>query len=68
MITLSLNDALAIARKEIDNVNDAYLFNGTMFCRCSARQAARIETALLESCDMGVIVSACGDEFSFDFV
>lgn len=69
MITLSLNDILAIARKEIDSPHDAALFNGTLLCRCSYAQACRIQTAIEESSDIQVqMFRELGDEYVFVFV
>lgn len=50
--------------------DSAAFYNGTLFVSdCTALQAARIETALIEHFRAGVIVSPQGTgEFSFDFV
>ena len=47
--------------------NFAYFAYGTLAVECSPREAAKIETALLEFVNGGVIVSKAGDEFLFDF-
>ena len=44
------------------------VFFGTLFVECDARAAAKIETALIEAIDCGVIVSKVGHEFAFNFV
>lgn len=41
---------------------------GTLFVECTPRQAAKLESALIESFVCGVIVSAIEEEFAFDFV
>jgi hypothetical protein len=47
--------------------NLAYFAYGTLAVECSAREAAKIETALAEVVNCGIIVSSAGDEFLFDF-
>lgn len=47
--------------------NLAYFAYGTLAVECSAREAAKIETALAEVVNCGIIVSSAGDEFMFDF-
>ena len=46
---------------------DINFYAGTMFAVCDARQAAKVETALIEALKCGVIVSKVGPEFAFDF-
>lgn len=41
---------------------------GTLFVECDSKQAAKIETTLLDYLKCGIIVSKIGNEFSFDFV
>jgi hypothetical protein len=41
---------------------------GTLFVNCTAEQAAKIETMLIEMKCGGVIVSKTPAEFAFDFV
>lgn len=41
---------------------------GTLFVECDAKQAAKIETALINLTRKGVIVSKTPAEFAFDFV
>lgn len=41
---------------------------GTLFVECTAKQAAKIETMLIETMKMGVIVSKVDEEFAFDLV
>ena len=43
-------------------------YAGSMFVKCDSRQAAKIETALIEALKCGVIVSKVGSEYAFDFV
>jgi hypothetical protein len=47
--------------------NNGHFIDGTLFVPCDAQHAAKIETALLENLDGGVIVSRVGPEFAFDF-
>ena len=42
--------------------------NGTLFVECSIPEAVRIESALLEYVDCGIILSRVGDESAYDFV
>lgn len=41
---------------------------GTLFVECNAKQAAKIETMLIETLKAGVIVSKIDEEFAFDLV
>ena len=43
-------------------------FNGTLFVECTAREAAKLESAFIEALPCGVIVSSVEGEFAFDFV
>jgi hypothetical protein len=52
----------------IVGTNDARFFCGTLFVRCSAKEAVKIESKLLENANFGVILSRIGDESAFDFV
>ena len=42
--------------------------NGTLFVECTIPEAVRIESALLEYVDCGIILSRVGDESAYDFV
>lgn len=42
--------------------------SGTLFVECSVRDAVRVESALLEYVDCGIILSRVGDESAFDFI
>ena len=42
--------------------------NGTLFVECSIPEAVKIESALLEYVDCGIILSRVGDESAYDFV
>jgi hypothetical protein len=53
--------------KVLKTDNRAYFAYGTLAVECSAKEAAKIETALAEVVNCGVIVSSAGDEFLFDF-
>ncbi len=46
----------------------AEFYAGTLFVKCNAAAAAKIETALIKALRCGVIVSKVGPEYSFDFV
>jgi hypothetical protein len=54
--------------KVLKTDNRAYFAYGTMAVECSAKEAAKIETALLKDATYGIIVSKAGEEFLFDFV
>ena len=41
---------------------------GTLFVECTAKQAAKIETMLINTLKTGVVVSKVGEEFAFDLV
>ena len=60
--------ALEAAGTIVNRLLDAEMYAGTLFVRCDSKQAAKIETALIESLKCGVIVSKVGPEYSFDFV
>ena len=47
---------------------DINFYGGSMFVFCDSKQAAKIETALIEALKCGVIVSKVGPEYAFDFV
>lgn len=65
----TLAKALTEARVIIgsNRESDAYLFNGTMFVKCSVPEAIQIESALIKA-GAAVILSRVGNESSFDFV
>lgn len=46
----------------------AEFVNGTLFVECMPREAVKIETALLEVFDFGIILSRVDNEAVFDFV
>lgn len=46
---------------------EAVFYAGSLFVQCDSRTAAKIETALIEVLECGVIVSKVGSEFAFDF-
>lgn len=41
---------------------------GTLFVECTPKEAAKIETKLLDTLKCGIIVSKIDEEFAFDFV
>lgn len=49
-------------------VTTADFFGGSLFVECTVQQAIKLETALLESLDCGIIMSRVGAESAFDFV
>ncbi len=53
--------------KVLKTDNRAYFAYGTLAVECSAREAAKVETALSKVVTCGIIVSKAGDEFLFDF-
>lgn len=52
----------------LGEANKAEFTFGTLFVDCTAAQAAKIETALNEMNQGGIIVSKTPAEFAFDFV
>jgi len=46
----------------------ADFYYGTLFARCNAAEAAKLETKFLDNFGFPVIVSKVGNEFAFDFV
>ena len=59
---------LDIVAEVLENNRSAEFFYGTMFVDCTPRQAAKIETALIDAMNLRMIVSQSNSEFSFDFV
>lgn len=56
------------AAAKIVNEDAMQFYFGTLFVKCTSYEAAKIETALIEALQCGVIVSKVGLEFCFDFV
>lgn len=52
---------------DVQVANTAHMYAGTLFVACTPRDAAKIETTLIENLNCGVIVSRVGPEFAFDF-
>jgi hypothetical protein len=59
---------LDIVAEVLENNNSAEFSYGSMFVDCTARQAAKIETALSEILNCSVVVTPGAEEFAFDFV
>jgi len=59
---------LSIVADVLENDRSANFYNGSMFVDCTARQAAEIETTLLEILNCGIVVTPLREEFAFDFV
>ena len=59
---------LSIVADVLENDRSADFYNGSMFVECTARQAAEIETTLLDILSCGIVVSSCSGVFAFDFV
>jgi hypothetical protein len=59
-----LNEVATVLKEE----RKACFFNGSLFVECTAKDAARVETALIELTKGGVIVSGYSNEFVYDFV
>ena len=55
------------ALSDVQVANTAQMYAGSLFVTCSARDAAKIETALINNLNCGVIVSKVGPEYTFDF-
>lgn len=60
---------LAIVGKVLKQDDTANFCYGTLFVpEITAKQAAKIETNLIEALKCGIIVSKAGNEFCFDFI
>lgn len=59
---------LAIEDALVGETPPVEFYAGTMFVKCNAYTAAKIETSLIKALRCGVIVSKVGPEYSFDFV
>lgn len=59
---------LDVVAEVLKSDNSAAFTCGTLFVECTAKEAAKVETALLEATACGVVVSGVGTEFAFDFV
>lgn len=60
---------LAVVGKVLKQDDTAAFAYGTLFVpEITAKEAAKIETALIENFKCGVIVSKTPNEFAFDFV
>jgi hypothetical protein len=53
---------------EVVGEGKAAFTNGTLFVECSVPEAVRVETALLDYVNCGIILSRVGDESAYDFV
>lgn len=61
-------EAAAQAAVETVTKGKAVFYAGTLFVECDSRQAAKIETALIEALKCGVVMCKIGNEAAFDFV
>jgi len=60
---------LSVVSKVLKQDDTASFAYGTLFVpEITAKEAAKIETALIEEFRCGVIVTPCANEFAFDFV
>lgn len=60
---------LALVGKVLKQDDTASFSYGTLFVpEITAKEAAKIETKLIESLKCGIIVSKAGNEFCFDFI
>ena len=59
-----LNEVAAVLGSD----DKASFTNGTLFVECSVPEAVKIETALLNAVNCGIILSRVGDESAYDFV
>lgn len=50
------------------DIKHAEFFNGSLFVECDIPEAVRIETALKNSLNVGIILSRVGCESAYDFV
>jgi hypothetical protein len=61
-------DAVYEALENSEVAQTATMYAGTLFVKCNAYSAAKIETALIKHLECGVIVCRVGPEYAFDFV
>jgi|SaaInl5LU_22_DNA_1037371.scaffolds.fasta_scaffold94990_2 hypothetical protein len=70
MITINEAAIVSRANEVLSRKGLTQFFSGTLFATCSAREAAKIETMLIDEYKCGVIVSPMRgtDEYAFDLV
>lgn len=60
--------ALEVVAKVVKQDDTAAFAYGTLFVPCTAKEATKIETKLIEAFKCGIIVSKTPTEFCFDFI
>ena len=68
VFTAKAFDAVYEALENTEVAQTATMYAGTLFVKCNAYGAAKIETALIKHLECGVIVGRVGPEYAFDFV
>jgi hypothetical protein len=68
VFTAKALEAVHDALENSEVAKTAQMYAGTLFVKCNAYSAAKIETQLIKELACGVIVSKAGSEYSFDFV
>jgi hypothetical protein len=68
VFTAKAFEAVKNALENTEVAGSATMYAGTLFVKCNAYSAAKIETALIKELACGVIVSKVGPEYAFDFV
>jgi hypothetical protein len=68
VFTAKAFDAVYEALENSEVAQTATMYAGTLFVKCNAHSAAKIETALIKHLECGVIVGRVGPEYAFDFV
>jgi hypothetical protein len=68
VFTAKAFEAVYEALENSEVAKTAQMYAGTLFVKCNAYSAAKIETALIKELECGVRVSRVGPEYAFDFV
>ncbi len=68
VFTAKAFEAVYEALENSEVAKTAQMYAGTLFVKCNAYSAAKIETALIKHLECGVRVSKVGPEYTFDFV
>lgn len=59
---------LSVVAKVVEQDDTAAFCYGTLFVPCTPKEAAKIETSLINRFKCGIIVSKTPSEFAFDFI
>jgi hypothetical protein len=68
VFTAKAFEAVYEALENTEVAKTAQMYAGTLFVKCNAYSASKIETALIKHLECGVRVSRVGPEYAFDFV